>query len=230
MTHFLKPALAAGIALASLTAPAAIAPAAAQNTVQGIGVVNINAVVANSDAYRAAQQQRQTTYQAQIDQANQRRQAISQQLQPLIQQLQTASQQPNADQQTLQQQAIQAQQIEQAGQQELQQILAPVALSQAYVEEQIQDQLQAAIEAAARAQNVTLVLTPDVVVFADAAYNMNQAVLTELNRLLPSAQVSPPEGWVPRAVREQQQAAQAQQGVQPAQQPAQPAQQPVQGR
>ena len=229
MTHFLKPAMALGLALASLTAPAAIAPVAAQNAVQGIGVVNIPAVVANSEAYRTAQQQRQTTYQAQIDQANQRRQAISAQLQPLVQQIQTASQQPNADQQALQQQAIQAQQIEQAGQQELQQILAPVALSQAYVEEQIQDQLQTAIENAARAQNVSLVLTPEVVVFADSAYNMNQAVLAELNRLIPTAQITPPAGWVPRSVREQQ-AAQGAQAAPGAQQPAQPTQQPVEGR
>jgi len=211
MTKLLKPALAAGLALAALSAPAAIAPAMAQGA-QGIGVVNIQAVVANSDAYRTAQQQRQTTYQAQIDQANQRRTAIQQQLEPMVTQLQTASQQANADQGQLQQQAAQIQQIEQAGQRELQQILAPVGLSQAYVEEQINDQLQTAIQNAATAANVNLVLTPDTVLYADAGFNMNQAVLTQLNTLLPSAQVVPPEGWVPRQVREQQAAAQAQAG------------------
>jgi Skp family chaperone for outer membrane proteins len=228
MKILLKPALAAGIALASLTAPAVIAPAAAQGA-QGIGVVNINAVVANSNAYRTAQQQRQTTYQAQIEQANQRRTAIQQQLQPLVQQLQAASQAENANQQQLQQQAIQAQQIEQAGQQELQQILAPVALSQAYVEEQINDQLATAIQNAATAQNVTLVVTPDSVLYAAPAHNMNQQVLDQLNTLLPSAQLVPPAGWLPRQMREQQEAAQAgQAGAQPAAAPA--AQQPVQGR
>jgi len=236
MKILLKPALAAGIALASLTAPAVIAPAAAQGA-QGIGVVNINAVVANSNAYRTAQQQRQTTYQAQIDQANQRRQAISQQLQPMVQQLQTASQAENANQQQLQQQAGQIQQIEQAGQQELQQILAPVTLSQAYVEEQINDQLATAIQNAATAQNVTLVVTPDVVLYAAPSHNMNQAVLDQLNTLIPSAQLVPPEGWLPRQMREQQQAAQAAQGAQAGAQPAAPAAaapapaaQPVQGR
>ncbi len=226
MTHFLKPAIAAGLALAALSAPAAITPVAAQAAAgaRTIGVVNVPAVVANSNAYRTAQQQRQTTYQAQIEQANQRRQAIGQQLQPLIQQLQTASQQPNANQQALQQQALQAQQIEQAGQQELQQLLAPVALSQAYVEEQINDQLNTAIQNAARAQNISLVITPDVILYADASYNINQPVLDELNRLLPSAQLVPPTGWVPREVREQQ-AAQAQQGAAPAQPVT-----PVQGR
>jgi len=237
MKILLKPALAAGIALASLSAPAVIAPAAAQ-TAQGIGVVNINAVVANSNAYRTAQQQRQTTYQAQIEQANQRRTAISQQLQPMVTQLQTASQQANADQAALQQQAGQIQQIEEAGQRELQQILAPVALSQAYVEEQINDQLAAAIQSAATAANVSLVVTPDSVLYAAPSHNMNQQVLDQLNTLLPSAQLTPPEGWLPRQMREQQEAAQAQAGQGAAQPAAAPAaatpapavQQPVQGR
>ena len=205
MKALLKPALAAGIAFASLTAPAVLAPVAAQG-VQDIGVVNLEAVVANSTAYQGAQQQRQTTYQSQIEQANTRRQALSQELQPLAEQLQTASQAANADQQALQQQALQLRQREEAAQRELQQILAPVALSQAYVEEQINDQLGAAIESAARAQSVSLVITPDVILYADNALNMNQPVLDELNRLLPSAQVTPPEGWVPRAMREQQEA------------------------
>jgi Skp family chaperone for outer membrane proteins len=232
MKSLLKPALAAGIALASLTAPAAIAPVAAQGA-QGIGVVNINAVVANSNAYRTAQQQRQTTYAAQIEQANQRRTAIQQQLQPMVTQLQTASQAENANQQQLQQQAQQIQQIEEAGQRELQQILAPVALSQAYVEEQIQDQLATAIQNAATAQNVTMVVTPEVVLYAAPAHNMNQQVLDQLNTLLPSAQLTPPEGWLPRQMREQQEAAQAAQAGQaaaPAAAPAPATQAPVQGR
>ena len=93
MKIILKPALAAGIALASLAAPAMMAPAAAQ-TVQGLAVVNVPAVVANSNAFRTAQQQRPVTYKAQIDQANARRDAIAAQLQPLYTQFQTASKRP----------------------------------------------------------------------------------------------------------------------------------------
>lgn len=229
MKSLLKPALAAGIALASLTAPAAIAPVAAQNA-QGIGVVNINAVVANSNAYRNAAQQRQTTYKAQIDQANQRRAAIQQQLQPMLEKLQADSQAANANQQALQQQAAQIQQIEEAGQRELQQILSPVALSQAYVEELINDQLATAIQNAAAANNVTMVVTPDVVLYAAPAHNLNQAVLDQLNTLLPSAQVVPPEGWLPRQIREQQEAAQAGQAPAAAAPAAAPAPAAVEGR
>jgi Skp family chaperone for outer membrane proteins len=225
MMNLLKPAAAAGLALAAIASPLAVAPASAQ-AARTIGVVNAAAVVANSNAYRTAAEQRQTTYKAQIDQANARQQAIAQQLQPLYQQLQTASRAATPNQQALQQQAAQIQQIEQAGQQELQQIAAPVLLSQAYVEEQIQAQLSTAIQNAARKQNVNLVITPENVLYADASYNLNQAVLDELNTLIPSVQVVPPEGWLPRELREQQ--AQAQQGqAAPAAAPAAPA---VQGR
>jgi Skp family chaperone for outer membrane proteins len=226
MRNLLKPAAAAGLALAALTSPIAIAPASAQ-AVRGIGVVNVQGVVANSEAYKTAAQQRPVTYKAQIDQANARRAAVSAQLQPLYTKLQADSQAANANQQSLQTQAGQIQQIEGAAQQELQQILGPVLLSQAYVEEQIQDQLSAAIQNAAKKQNVSLVLTPDNVLYADAAYNLNQAVLAELNGLLPAAQLVPPAGWLPREVRQQQQQQAAAQGQAPASAPAAPA---VQGR
>ena len=78
-----------------------------------------------------------------------------------------------------------------------------------HAEEQIQDQLSAAVESAARAQGMTLVISPDVVLFAEASHNMNQAVLAQLNTLLPSAQLVPPAGWLPREMREQQEAAAA---------------------
>ena len=62
---------------------------------------------------------------------------------------------------------------------------------------------------------------------ADAAHNMNQAVLDELNTLLPSVQIVPPQGWLPEELREQQAAQQQGQAAAPAQ----PAQAPaVQGR
>ncbi|OYW45147.1 MAG: hypothetical protein B7Z08_06030 [Sphingomonadales bacterium 32-68-7] len=235
MINFVKPA-AGAIALAMLTAGPLAAPAAAQAQapVRGIGVVNLAAVVQNSNAYRVAQQQRPVTYKETIDQATARRTAIGQQLQPLYTKLQTDSQVPNANQQALQQQAAQIQQIEQAAERELQQILAPVALSQAYVQEQVEGKLSEAVQEAAKKQSISLILTPDNVVFAEPAYNMTQAVLDEVNRLVPSAQLVPPQGWLPRELREQQaqqQAAQAAAQGQPAAPTAAPAQGPaVEGR
>lgn len=211
----LKPTLAAGIALAAIASPAVTAPVAAQSATK-VAVVNLPAVVVNSNAYKTAQTQRQTTYAAQMQQAEARRTQLQTQLQPLVTAFNTARQAANPNQTSLQQQAAQIQQIQQQGQQELQQILAPVALSQAYVEEQIQDQLQTAISNAATAARVQIVLSPDSVLFADNSLNLNEQVLAQLNTLIPNAQLVPPQGWLPREIREQQEAATAAQAQQPA--------------
>lgn len=207
MKKLINSVVAAGLVLTA--APLAIAPASAQ-TVKGVGIVNIQAIMANSNAFKTAEQQRPVTYKAQLDQAESRRQAISNQLKPLYEKFEADRKAAKPDNASLQQQAISIQQIEQNGQQEIQGILQPVALSRAYVEEQINDKLDQAIEQAAKKAGVSLVLTPDNVVFADNGYNLNQAVLTELNALIPSAQLVPPQGWLPRSMREQQAAEQAQ--------------------
>ncbi len=208
MKIILKPALAAALAVTAVAAPAISTPAMAQSAPQ-IGIVNIPAVVVNSTAYQTAQTQRQTTYAAQLQQAETRQAALNAQIQPLITAFNAARQQAAPDQAALQQQALQIQQLRQQGEAELQQILGPVALSQAYVEEQIQDQLQAAIQNAARTQGITMVISPDVVLHAEANHNMNEAVLQQLNSLIPAAQLVPPAGWLPRELREQQAAAAA---------------------
>lgn len=215
MKIMFKPALAAALAATALAAPVLTAPAMAQDA-QRVGVVNVTAIVINSAAYQTAQTQRQTTYAANLQQAETRRIALQAQIEPMIDAFNAARAQPNADQNALQQQALQIQTLQQQGQAELQQILGPVALSQAYVEEQIQDQLGSAIEAAARSQGITLVISPDVVLHAEASHNMNQAVLNQLNTQLPFAQIVPPTGWLPRELREQQEAAAAAAAPQPA--------------
>ena len=122
---------------------------------------------------------------------------------------------PNPNTADLQKQYATLQQLDQQGQRDLQQILQPVQLSQAYVEEQIQDVLPKAVEAAASKKGVTLILNRDAgaVVMRDPAYNMNADVTAELDALLPVAQLSPPPGWLPREERERQAQAQAAQAA-----------------
>jgi hypothetical protein len=67
------------------------------------------------------------------------------------------------------------------------------------------------------------------VVAATNAYNLNQAILDELNVAIPTAQLVPPAGWEPREVREQK-AAQAAQQSGAAAAPAGPARAPTDGR
>ena len=217
MKNLLKPAFAVGLALAA-TMPLAVAPASAQEA-RGIGVVSLPAALTNSNAYKVAEQQRPVTYKAQFDQAEARRQAIAAQMQPMMTKFNADRQAATPDQQSLQQQAAQIQQMEQNGQRELQQILAPVSMSRAYVTEQIEDLLDEAVQAAATKKNISLILDPSsgVVVFADAPHNITQDVIAEIDALIPNAVLVPPQGWVPREIRQQREAAAAAQAAQAAQ-------------
>ncbi len=98
-------------------------------------------------------------------------------------------------------------------------IIEPVRLSDAYVAEQITDKRAQAVVAAMQKNNVGLLLSPEAVInVTNQAYNLSPAILAELNAALPSVQIVPPAGWLPREVREQQAQQQAAQGG--AQQPA----------
>jgi Skp family chaperone for outer membrane proteins len=234
MKFLLQPALAAGLVLIAAS-PLVEAPAAAQE-LKTVGVVDLPYVMGKSAAYTAAEQQRPVTYKQYYDQAKTRSDQLKAQIQPMVDKLQADSKLPNADRAKLQQQANTIQQLDQNGQNELQQIMAPVILSQQYVQEQINDKLAPAVENAAKAKGVSLILNRDnVVVYRAPSYDMNQAVIDELNKLLPVAQVVPPPGWLPREMREQQGGGndQPQAGAAaPAQQPpaTQPAGPPAQGR
>ncbi|WP_109797288.1 MULTISPECIES: OmpH family outer membrane protein [Novosphingobium] len=220
MTIRYASALLAGLAAVAVAPNAALAQATTGTVVQGIAIANPSAVVAASSAFQTAQQQRPVTYKPQIDQANTRKTQIEAQLKPLIDKLTADSKAANPNRAALQQQYEQIQQLEQAGQAEIQQILEPLNLSQQYVLEQIGDKLDAATQAAMDKKKISLVIDSQSVIKAGQVYNLNQDILTELNKLIPSAQLVPPAGWMPRAQREAQAQAQAAQQQAGAAQPA----------
>jgi Skp family chaperone for outer membrane proteins len=233
MKILLKSAMIAGLMLGSATAPAF-----AQNTspvVAGLAVADLDGAMATSKAFSDAQQQRRSYYKAQIDQAQARGTAIQAQLQPMADKLKrdatAAGQNPTpAQQQALQQQYEQIQRLQESGQQEVNRILQPVALSEAYVREQIEDKLDQAVKNAMGAKKVSLLLSPQAILaVTNQAYNLTTDITNQLNTLLPAAQLVPPAGWLPRQIREQQ-AAQAQQQQGQGAAPAQPAGPQPQGR
>jgi Skp family chaperone for outer membrane proteins len=204
-TTKLSAALLGGIMAATMVQPAFAQAAAASSApvVAGLAVADFEAVLANSDANRAAATQRQTTYKAQIDSYEARRRALAAQLQPMATKLENDAKASNANQAALQQQATSLRQLQEAGQQELNTIAQPIAYSQAYVAEQIEAKLDPAVKAAMAKKRISLVLTPQAIVAANNnAYNLNPDILVELNRLIPTAQVVPPAGWEPRQIRE----------------------------
>jgi Skp family chaperone for outer membrane proteins len=213
----------ANVAVAAPAKAAAAAPAAAgapaRAGVNGIAFAYLDAIIQGSAAFRAAEAARTTTYKAQFAQAEARRTQLVAQINPMIEKFNKDQAAPGANQASLQQEGQQIQQLQESGQQELQKILEPVSLSRAYVAEQIQDKLDAAIQAAMQKNGVTLLLDPRAKLAASNAYDLSRAILAEVDAAIPSAQLVPPAGWLPREVREQQAQQQAAAAAAPAGKP-----------
>ena len=220
---------AAALMAAGTLASGAIAPVAAQ-AVSGIGIADQRRAVVESSAFVNANNARPTTYKAQYDAAQAMSNQIRQQLEPLVNKFNTDVQAPNAqaNQAALQQQLGQIQQLREQGSQEVQEILQPVALSEAYVLEQISEKFDQAVRQAMTKRKITIVFETGATLAHNDAYDLTKDITAELNTLIPSAQLVPPQGWLPRQQREQQAAQQAAQQGQA--RPAAPAAQQPEGR
>lgn len=225
MKNIFKPVIGAGLFVAlaaqpvlakdknkdAAPAPVAAAAPAAANLIAGLGVASLGDAMGASDAFRVAQQQRPVTYKAAYDAAEARGRALDAQLKPLIDKFNADRKAPKPVPALLQQQAQTIQQLQESGKQEIQKILLPVALSEAYVQEQIEDKLDTAVQAAMTKRGITMLLQPQAVLARANGYDITGDVVRELNTLIPTAQLAPPAGWEPREIREAraQQAAQA---------------------
>lgn len=208
MTFMKTIAIAGVLGTAVLTSTSALAQA------QTVGVLDVDNAVRASQAYQNAIQQVRQQYATQIQQRQDRAQALEAEIQPLAQQLRTAAQQPNADQNNLRQLQTQLQQRQATAQQELAQYDAPIARAEAYISEQIQVQLDAAVRAAMQATGTELALRPEAVVLASnpAAASITDDAVAQLNQRIQSVSITPPEGWQPgQTLQAAQQAAQPQQ-------------------
>lgn len=183
--------------------------------IPGLATANVQDVVIASNAFVNANQERQIVYKSQLAMVEARRTQINAQIVPLVAKFNSDRQAGNVPQAELQSQAQTIQNLQQSGVQELQTMLEPVTLSEAYVREQINGVINQAITAAMDKQGITFVVPPSNVLAYNSGYNLSPAVLAELNALLPVAKVAPPQGWQPKAVRDAQ-AAQAAQLAQPA--------------
>ncbi len=212
---FLALALVLAPAAAHAQTPAATAgQAPAKQMVAGIGIANRDEIVLASKAFRNAASERQIVYKNQISMAESRRKQINGQIEPLVKKFRDDQSTGSATESELQLQAQTIQSLQQSAIQELNTMLAPVARSEAYVNEQIGDALGKAIIAAMDKRGITLVVPPANFLAFSNGYNMSGDVLAELDAMLPNAGVIPPDGWRPRAEREAA-AAQAAQLAQP---------------
>ncbi len=189
---------AAALALAPVTTLALTAVPAAAQSKTGIAVADLQRAVGTSAAYTTARTQMQTTYKPQIDAFNARKTAIDADLKTkgdaLQAALKAANNKPTPAIETQYQQFQQSQQTAQA---ELQRLGQPIALANAYVEEQITAKLSDALKAAMTKAKVDLVLSPEATVSYQPTVDITQQVVTELNTLVPSVGITPPAGWQP---------------------------------
>jgi Skp family chaperone for outer membrane proteins len=192
------------------------APAAAQ--ARSTAVADVRVAAAKSNAFTTASQQIQTTYKAQIDQQESRGQTLQAELNVLVAKYNEEAKKTPQNQAALQAAAKAVQDKRQSASEELGRIGAPVDLAIAYVEDQISVRMNEAIKAAMTAKKVDLLLNPDAVLARETNVDITDAVVTELNRILPNVTITPPAGYQPGQLVQQRNqqlmdAARAQQGT-----------------
>jgi Skp family chaperone for outer membrane proteins len=168
------------------------APAFAQ-----VAVVDLEAAIANSNAYKTAQTQIQTTYKAQIDATRTRQQAINSELQPLAREIQTLQGNTATPPATLQSKVQAFEARRQSAARELATLSASYSRPNAYAQSQVADKVEAALRAAMNAKRVTVVVNPQAAILALPAADITADVTTQLNSLVTQVSVTPPANWQP---------------------------------
>lgn len=206
--NFTRAALAATVAAAALLS----VPASAQRNrdaapatpagppVPVVVVADTNGAMRASNAFQLAIQQIQSTYAPQLQQVEARSTALQAELQTLFNTYEaerTASPQ-NATRLRAAATAFESRQ--QAAEQEIQQLRAPIELAQAYVLEQISLRMAEAVDVARRARGATLVVDRESVLYFEESTSISAAMVAELNRLVPNVQIVPPPGYQPGAL------------------------------
>ncbi len=188
--------VASALAMASLSvSPILTVPAFAQ--AKGIGVADVRVAAARSNAFSVASKQIETTYKAQIDQQQSRGQTLQAEINVLIAKYNEESKKTPQNQAALQAAGQAVQNKRQAAQTELSQIGAPVELAIAYVEDQISVRMNEAIKAAMTAKKIDLLLNPDAVLARENNVDITDALVAEINRILPSVSTAVPAGYQP---------------------------------
>ncbi len=187
------------LAIAPMTAaPFLATPAIAQSKL-GVAVADVAGAMRQSNAYKLAQTQMETTYKANIDQFKTRKTAIEADLQAKKTALEAAVKANGAKPATpaMQTQYDAFQQAQAQGQAELQRIGQPIALAQAYVEEQFDAKVGDAIKSAMAQAKVDLVIAPQAAISYAPATDITPMVVQQFNTLVPSVSITPPAGWRP---------------------------------
>jgi Skp family chaperone for outer membrane proteins len=192
------------ISLASaIAAPAMLAAAPAQAQVSGIAIVDPEEVVLTSNALAAADASVSTTYAAQFTQVKTRQQQLNTQLETIAKPLDT-----NKDGKTSPEELqagaaakspiiAQLQTAQNAGQDAIATLNAPMIRAEAYAIDQISQKYGAAMQTVVANKKVSLLLSAASVQFSQPAVDLTTDIKAELDRTTPSVSISPPANYQP---------------------------------
>jgi Skp family chaperone for outer membrane proteins len=239
------------ILAALLAAPAALAfaaPASAQ--VAGIAYASPVRVVGNSKALSAANQQIQTTYKAAFDQIKARREAAQKEAEPLLAQLDTNKDKQVSDDELKAAQTAKSPTLDRLtalqtnANTDVAKLSNPAARAELFAIESILRQYDAAQLRVVTARKISVVLSPEVFMYAPDSADITDAITAELDKSVPTVGIQPPADWQPARetlaiqqqlvqaaqIRAYQAAAQAQRGAAPAGAPAATGNKPAEPR
>ena len=180
------------LGLGAIALPAALAVAPAQ--AQTVATADFDGAVVKTKAFTAAAATIKTTYQAQITQVE----GYQKELQTLLAPFDTNKDNRIDDDELRAAQSNPSWQSVVAKQQQINTAQAPFVRAQAYAFEQVSAKLDQAVKNVIAARNISLIVKPDAVMFANPTTgNITGAVTAELDKLVPAVGAIPPATWQP---------------------------------
>lgn len=181
-----------GLGAIALSAALGVSPAQAQT----VATADFDGAVVKSKAFTAANATIQATYKTQIASVE----GYQKELQTLLAPFDTNKDNRLDETELRAAQASPGWATVVAKQQQIDTTQAPVVRAQAYVFEQVSSKLNAAVQAVITARNLSLIVKPDSVVWANPTTgNITAAITAELDKLVPTANPTPPANWQPGA-------------------------------
>lgn len=188
---------ATAMAVVTLSASPMLASPAVAQSKSGIAVGDVRVAAAKSSAFSTAMSQIEVTYKAQIDARDTRAQTLQAELNLLVAKYNEESRKPTPNRVALEAAAKAVQDKRTAANAEVGQLSQQVDLAVAYVEDQISVRMNEAIRAAMKRMKVDLLLNPDAVLARETNVDITDAIVADLNAILPNVGIVPPAGYQP---------------------------------
>jgi Skp family chaperone for outer membrane proteins len=171
--------------------------------VSGIAIASITSVVAGTKAYAAALQQIATTYKGTFDQIEQRRAALLKESEPLLAQLGTIKDNNVSEEEVEASRTAEGRMLNRlkmlkiTAEEDIARLNNGAARAEFFAIESISRQFEAAQKRVVNAKKISLVLSPEVVMYAPDSANISAVIAAEIDKFAPTVGIQPPADWEP---------------------------------